>query len=99
VIPSYYVGQRTMWHANIFLKDLASRLTNRIQLSSDALTAYRETVGGVLGNNVDYGQVVKTCSVTVLGSAPASVRYSPAEVVAVQKTIVKGAPDALVRFC
>jgi hypothetical protein len=35
LIPSYWVGQRTMLHANIFLKDLESRLKNRVQLSSD----------------------------------------------------------------
>jgi IS1 family transposase len=93
LIPSYHVGQRTMWHADIFLKDLKSRLANRVQLSSDALAAYRETVGEAFGYNVDYGQIVKTYSVSVLGSQPASVRYSPAEVVAVQKHVVEGAPD------
>jgi hypothetical protein len=41
---------------------------------------------------VDYGQVVKTYSLTPVGKA-AAVRYSPAEVVQVEKTIVSGMPD------
>jgi hypothetical protein len=42
---------------------------------------------------VDFGQIVKTYSVTVLGNEPASVRYGPAEVVHVEKSVVQGAPD------
>ena len=71
---------------------MEGRLAGRIQLSSDALAAYRETVGGVFGPDVDYGQVVKTYSVTNLNKDAAS-RYSPAEVVKVEKTIVTGMPD------
>jgi IS1 family transposase len=92
LIPAFRVGQRTMIHANAFLKDLAERLASRIQLSSDALAAYRETVGGVFGPDVDYGQVVKTYSVTNLNQDAAS-RYSPAEVVQVEKTPMLGTPD------
>lgn len=91
LIPSYWVGQRTMQHARVFLKDLESRLKNRIQLSSDGLAAYRETVAGVFGSGVDYGQVVKTYSVTNLNTDAAS-RYSPADVVKTEKTVVCGMP-------
>ena len=45
------------------------------------------------GSEVDYAQVVKTYSVVPLGNAAASIRYSPAEVVKVEKTIVSGIPD------
>ena len=92
LIPAFRVGQRTMIHANAFLKDLAERLASRIQLSSDALAAYRETVGGVFGPDVDFAQLVKTFAVTNLNKDAAS-RYSPAEVVSVEKTIVCGMPD------
>jgi hypothetical protein len=80
-------------YAKVFVDDLASRLRTRIQLSSDALAAYTETVEEAFGSAVDYGQVVKTYSVTVLGSAPASVRYSPADVVNVAKKVIAGEPD------
>ncbi|MDB6034955.1 MAG: hypothetical protein JWM16_5293, partial [Verrucomicrobiales bacterium] len=81
-----------MIHADIFLKDLASRLKNRIQLSSDGLAAYRETAEKAFGSDVDYGQIVKTYSVTNLNKDAAG-RYSPAEVVKVEKTVVAGTPD------
>jgi IS1 family transposase len=93
LIPSYRVGQRTIIEAKAFTQDLASRLSNRIQLSSDALAAYTETVEESFGGAVDYGQIVKTYSVTVLGNSPAAVRYSPAEVVDVAKKVIAGAPD------
>jgi IS1 family transposase len=92
IIPAFRVGQRTMIHAKAFLEDLSGRLSNRIQLSSDGLAAYRETVGGVFGSNVDYGQLVKTYSVVNLNASAAS-RYSPAEVVKTEKTVVTGMPD------
>jgi IS1 family transposase len=92
LIPAFWVGQRTLIHARIFLKDLQSRLTNRIQLSADGLAAYRETVEDAFGSNVDFGQLVKTYSVTNLNKDAAS-RYSPAEVVKTERIIVSGAPD------
>ena len=92
LIPAYRVGLRTMIHAREFLLDLKSRLANRIQLSSDGLAAYRETVGEVFGQEVDYGQIVKTYSVSNLNKEAAS-RYSPAEVIKTEKTTVCGMPD------
>jgi IS1 family transposase len=90
LIPAYRVGQRTVIHAKAFLEDLEGRLASRIQLSSDGLAAYRETVGGVFGPDVDYAQLVKTYAVTNLNKDAAS-RYSPAEVV---KTEMAYADDA-----
>lgn len=94
LIPTWFVGQRTMQHAEIFLRDLRNRLAGRVQLFSDALAAYRETVGRVFGENVDYGMVAKTYSVSHLGNfKEAASRYSPAEVVKTEKEVVIGEPD------
>jgi IS1 family transposase len=93
LIPSFVVGKRDSYHAKAFMSDLAGRVKNRLQISSDALKAYEDAVERGFGADVDYGQIVKTYSVTPLGSNAASVRYSPAEVVHVDKTIVKGMPD------
>jgi IS1 family transposase len=92
LIPSFWVGQRTMKHAHIFLKDLESRLSNRVQLNTDGLAAYRESVESVFGQDVDFGQIVKTYSVVNLNKDAAS-RYSPAEVVKTEKTVVQGNPN------
>jgi IS1 family transposase len=95
LIPSFIVGKREAYHAKMFMGDLASRLALRVQISSDALAAYPDAFERAFGADADYGQVVKTYSVTPLGNAaaPAAVRYSPAEVVKVEKTIVSGSPD------
>jgi IS1 family transposase len=95
LIPSYVVGKRDSYHAKVFMSDLASRLKNRVQISSDSLATYREATERAFGSEVDYGQVVKTYAVTPLGSAsaPAAIRYSPSEVVSVEKTVVSGMPQ------
>lgn len=95
LIPSFLVGKRDAYHAKTFMGDLASRLRNRVQISSDGLSAYQDATERAFGSEVDYGQVVKTYSVILLGKngLPAAVRYSPAEVVKVEKTVVTGSPD------
>src|SRR5712671_2440807 len=42
LIPSFVVGKRDAYHAKAFMSDLAGRLTNRVQISSDALRAYED---------------------------------------------------------
>ena len=93
LIPSFVVGKRDSYHAKAFMGDLAGRLKNRVQISSDALSAYEDAVERGFGADVDYGQIVKTYSLTPVGSAAASVRYSPSEVVSVEKTVINGMPD------
>ncbi len=92
LIPSYVVGKRDTYHARAFMEDLAGRLSRRIQLSTDALAAYPDAVERGFGGDVDYGQLIKTYSVTSLNKEAAS-RYSPAEVVKTEKTVVQGMPD------
>jgi IS1 family transposase len=93
LIPSFVVGKRDAYHARAFMDDLASRMAMRVQISSDALAAYPEAFERSFGADADYGQIVKTFAVTPLGSAAAAVRYSPAEVIKAEKTIVSGMPD------
>ncbi len=91
LIPAFVVGQRDRYFARRFMDDLAGRLANRVQLSSDALGTYPEAVDYGFGSEVDYGQIVKTYSVTNLTKEAAS-RYSPAEVVEVERKIIQGNP-------
>jgi IS1 family transposase len=92
LIPSFVVGKRDAYHAKMFMEDLASRLIRRVQLSSDGLSAYIDAVDYGFGSGVDYGQIVKTYSVTDLTNTTAG-KYSPAEVVKAEKTIIMGMPD------
>jgi IS1 family transposase len=93
LIPSFVVGKRDTYHARAFMEDLAGRMANRIQVSTDSLKAYPDAIERGFGTEVDHGQIVKTYSMSVLGNAAASVRYSPVEIVKVERTIVSGMPD------
>lgn len=93
LIPAFIVGKRDAYHAKAFIADLAARVSKRVQLSSDSLSSYADAVERGFGTEVDYGQISKTYSLTLINGAPANVRYSPAEVVKVEKTVVNGMPD------
>jgi len=73
----------------IFMDDLAKRLANRVQLTSDGHKAYLEAVEGAFGSNIDYAMLVK-----VDGPAPEGQRrYSPARCIGAVKHRVEGNPD------
>ena len=59
LVPSYRVGKRTRENAAAFMVDLSERLTNRVQISTDALGTYMDAVEQAFGTDVDYGQIVK----------------------------------------
>jgi hypothetical protein len=85
----YKVGNRDFPTAYAFITDLESRLTNRIQISSDKLGAYVDAIDLSFGGNVDYGQIVKSYEAEPIGAG----RYSPPKVVSVTKQYVIGNPD------
>jgi IS1 family transposase len=97
IIPSFIVGKRDAYHAKMFISDLAARLKKRVQVSPDSLAAYADAMERGFGNEVDYGQISKTYAFeNIIKNAAA--RYSPAEVVKVEKTVVSGMPD-ISRIC
>jgi hypothetical protein len=59
LIPSFLVGKRDAYHAHCFIDDLASRMANRIQVSSDQLAAYPGAIERGLGSEMDYAQLAK----------------------------------------
>lgn len=59
LVPSFKCGKRNIETATEFVQDVASRMRNRVQISSDALRAYVEAVEHSFGADVDYGQIVK----------------------------------------
>jgi IS1 family transposase len=90
LVPSYKVGKRDSETANAFMSDLAGRLKNRIQLSSDSLRAYVDAVELAFGADVDYGQIVKTYERGE--SDTPERRYSPAKLVKVYTEAIMGDP-------
>jgi IS1 family transposase len=89
LIVSWSVGSRDADDARDFMDDLASRLANRVQLTTDGYRAYLEAVEGAFGADIDYAMLVK-----LYGDSPeAEKRYSPAECTGCRKTPITGSPD------
>ena len=89
MIVSYLVGGRDSGYALEFMDDVASRLANRVQMTTDGHKAYLEAVEGAFGGDIDYAQLIK-----LYGAAPEGQRrYSPAECIGARKQGVEGNPD------
>lgn len=59
LVPTWAVGNRGTKTAQFFMQDLASRLNNRIQLTTDGYKTYLDAIEGAFGNNVDYAMLIK----------------------------------------
>lgn len=92
LMPAFKVGKRTHVTANAFVSDVASRLKNRPQISSDGMRAYVEAVESAFGMNVDYGMIIKNYGVDK-GEHHQERRYSAPEVTSMEKMVVVGRPD------
>jgi IS1 family transposase len=90
-VPCFHVGKRTTPDAVAFVGDLASRLKNRPQISTDGLKAYADAIDRAFGTDVDYGSIVKTYA-TVESITPER-RYSQPEVIDIKKFVMMGDPD------
>ena len=88
LVPCFQVGKRDAAVAQAFIKDLASRLANRVQISSDGLRFYVEAIEKGFGADVDYAQIVKSYEAEPIGPG----RYSPPKVASVGKSKIMGNP-------
>lgn len=90
LIISYLVADRSGDAAKQFIGDLASRLANRVQITSDGLAAYVDAIEEWFGSDVDFAQCIKQ-----YGNAPeGEKRYSPATCTGVKKVAITGNPDS-----
>lgn len=89
LVPSWLVGGRDAEYAHEFMQDLAARMANRIQLTSDGHKAYLTAVEEAFGCDVDFAQLIKLYG----EPTEAQKRYSPAECVGIRKAMVEGNPD------
>ncbi len=90
VVVSYLCGGRDAGWANEFMKDVASRLTMRVQITSDGHRAYAEAVEGAFGMDVDFAMLIK------LYGAPSEkydTRYSPSGLIGTRTAVLSGNPD------
>ena len=89
LIPSFYVGARDSAAAQHFIGDLALRLANRVQLTSDGRKPYLEAVGPSFGADIDYAMLVK-----LYGDTPGPAGcYRPAACLGARKDPIEGNPD------
>ncbi|HUP61968.1 MAG TPA: DDE-type integrase/transposase/recombinase [Thermoanaerobaculia bacterium] len=91
LVPCWLVNDRSAESARRFMHDLASRLTGRIQLSTDGYSSYSDAVELSFGANVDYATIVK--EYRAMHGRDAEARYSPAACVGVTRRIVMGEPN------
>jgi IS1 family transposase len=91
LIASFYVGDRGYGTAREFIDDLAERLANRVQLTSDGHRPYLKAVGEAFGGSIDYAMLVKIYGQD--NSKSPERRYSPAESVGAEKGAVLGNAD------
>ena len=89
LIVSWLVGGRDAGYATEFMQDVAGRLANRVQLTSDGLGVYLSAVEDAFGADIDYAMLIKH-----FGDAPEGQRrYSPAVCTGATKKPVTGDPD------
>lgn len=89
LVPTWHIGNRDIADATIFMKDLAGRLKNKVQLTTDGHKMYLEAVEEAFGCEIDFSQLIK-----IYGSPPeAEKRYSPAECIGTEKIKINGNPE------
>jgi len=90
IIASWMVGDRGAAAANAFIADLAGRLSNRIQLTTDGHKVYVDAVERAFGSDIDYAMLVK-----VYGEGPVSPerKYSPSEHIGTKTVRIEGEPN------
>jgi IS1 family transposase len=92
LIVSYYVGNRDGEHALAFIGDLASRIVDRPQITTDGLASYVSAIDEIFGVDVDFAQLIKTYS-----EAPdkgPERKYSPGVCTGAYSKAITGKPDS-----
>lgn len=87
---SWMVGRRDAATALAFMRDLASRLAQRIQLTTDGLKTYATAVEDAFGADIDYAMLVKLYGASPVGGQG---RYSPGPCVGAERHVIRGKPD------
>jgi IS1 family transposase len=93
-IVSYRVGKRDTENTDLFIRDLRERVIGQPEISTDGFLPYLPAIRDAFGKGAVHGQIIKTYSVVDL-RPQASVRYSPCDVIAVERDVVSGVPTQI----
>ena len=89
LVPSWLVGSRDGDAAKTFIGDLAARLANKVQLTSDGHKPYLEAVEQAFGADIDYAMLQKIYGNVGRRPAAATARRSAS---AARSRVIEGAP-------
>ncbi len=89
LVPAWHIGRRDIENATLFMEDLAYKLANRVQLTTDGHKMYLEAVESAFGGDIDFSQLIKLYGETSEGQK----RYSPAKCTGTIKVKINGSPD------
>jgi IS1 family transposase len=89
LIPTWLVGEQSSDDAFEFMRDLASRMANRIQLTTDGNRIYESAVGVAFRHQVDWAQMQKIFRL----DGAFERKYSPPVVQGVKVRVLKGEPE------
>jgi IS1 family transposase len=91
-IIAYRTGKRDTGTTHDFIADLRERVIGMPEISTDGFTPYQTAIRSEFGNRIAHGVINKTYSVTHLAVKEAARRYSPAQVIAVERDVISGIP-------
>lgn len=92
LIVSYMLGDRGIYTAMAFMKDLSERTSNRFQLTRDGHRVYADAVEHHFGADIDYSMLVKIYGASG-GSTETEARYSPGTCIGCRTATLAGNPD------
>ena len=91
LIVNFLVGRRDGSFAKIFIDDLAGRLNNRVQITTDGHKVYLEAIENAFGCEIDYAMLIKLYGES--GTKEDQRKYSPAECSGTEKRPISGNPE------
>lgn len=92
LVPSFMIGRRDFEYAQAFIEDLASRLANRVQLTTDGHKAYLQDVESAFGCDIDYSMLMQHYG-NPAGEMQGQNRYSPSAFVSSENCNITGNHD------
>jgi IS1 family transposase len=88
LVPVWLVGERSKLWTKQFMYDLAWRMANRVQITTDAYAPYYNAVYEAFHGKVDYAQLIK-----MYGPQQTETRYSPSTLLCALPRAMIGKPE------